>query len=303
MTEPTYPLKFDLHCHSHYSDGAHDVAYLVNLAQSRGVTHLALTDHDCIEGLGDFDSSRPMHQANLPKLDKLSCAEPLPLTLINGVEISCRWQNLEIHVVGLGIDVEHAGLRALLQLQQQRRRQRIAAIDAKLSQKSIVGLSSYIEKLHCIAPTRSHVAEFLVAKGVCRDRKRAFKSYLAKRGSAYVAAQWSELSEVVAAVKASGGLTVLAHPGRYSLSRNRLKLFLRDFKDAAGDAMEVSYANIQKQDLEHLAQTCLEFDLWASQGSDFHSSEAKWMSLGCAPELPEIVKKNAIWLHPGWHFS
>ena len=114
-------MKVDLHCHTHYSDGKHDLSFLKARALENGLSHLAITDHDCVDAL----------------LAAESVDGP---AIIPGVEISCMWENIEIHVVGLCIDARESGLSALLAEQQTSRHKRIVKIDEKLRQQGAGGL-------------------------------------------------------------------------------------------------------------------------------------------------------------------
>ena len=88
-------MKFDLHCHSNYSDGKHPPAFLVQRALANQVTHLAITDHDCTAA-----------NSEIKNIDGT-------MTLIEGVEISCNWQESAIHIVGLCIKSEEPKLISL----------------------------------------------------------------------------------------------------------------------------------------------------------------------------------------------
>ena len=276
-------LKADLHCHSHYSDGKHSPEFLCQRAIERGITHLAITDHD-----------------SLAAHEELATVKGL--TLIPGIELSADWQGKEIHIVGLGIDISNQALRDLVASQQSSRRNRLAEFDARLTALGIRGLGDYMSSQPCQAYTRTHVADFLVAGGHCKNHQKAFKKFLSRQGKIYVAAQWSELDKAVATLRAAGGIAVLAHPGRYPLSRSKLQSLLLDFKNAGGEALEVSYGNIDPNTRKKLLELGSAFELYSSQGSDFHSDHAHWTDLGRFPELGAADKKNAIWSHPGWHF-
>ena len=276
-------MKADLHCHSYYSDGSHSIPYLLERAEKNQLSHLAITDHDCTHGLKEAQSL---------------CSATL--TIINGVEISCQWQNLEVHIVGLGIDPDSRSLCQLLDRQQTNRQQRILGFHEKLKSKGFDGLWPHMQSLPCIAYTRSHVADFLIQQGICKDRKAAFKRYLSKRGSLYVPSNWCSLEQAIATIVQSGGIAVLAHPGRYPLTTRKLRLLLDEFSEAGGDAMEVSYSNIAANELARLSVLCQEQKLWASTGSDFHSDTAHWMDIGKTPALPTRNAQRAIWLHPKW---
>lgn len=277
-------MKADLHCHSHFSDGKHTPEALVQRATEVGLTHLAITDHDYLHAT-----------SKLPASDSVQ--------LISGVEISCQWENQEIHVVGLCLDVTDRSLNALLQRQQQARRERMAAMDAKLQKIGIVGLAEFVAQLPAQAVTRSHVADFLVTEGHSKSLQKAFKRYIGKRGKAYVPAQWHSLDDVVAAITMANGIAVLAHPGRYPLSKSKLDTLVKDFHQAGGEALETNYGNVDPDEQKRLQDLAIHHKLYMSQGSDFHDSAAHWTDLGKFPPLNTQAKKNAIWLHPRWHSS
>ena len=162
-------MKVDLHCHSHFSDGKHPAGFLMERALINGVTHLAITDHDCTNVHVDLEG----------------CQE---LTIIMGVEISCAWQNHELHILGLCINARNSQLEHLLSTQQEKRRQRVRHMDTKLAKIGIEGLLPDMSDLSAVAQTRSHVADFLVQRQICKTHQKVFKQYLNKKGKAYVAA-------------------------------------------------------------------------------------------------------------------
>ena len=175
------------------------------------------------------------------------------------------------------------------------------AMDKTLNALGNEGLMSYLEALPCISYTRSHVADFLVERGICKSRQKAFKSYLGKGGRIFEAADWCQLQEAVSVISSSGGIAVLAHPGRYPLGKRKLESLVDDFTNHGGEAIEVSYSNIQPRISQQLSELCLAKNLYASLGSDFHDGAAHWMDIGRMPLLDQQAKKNAIWFHPKWH--
>lgn len=276
-------MKMDLHCHSHFSDGKHAPSFLLRRALDNQITHLALTDHDCIDGIAQLQM-----EAN-------------DIQIIEGVELSCMWNTIEIHIVGLQIDSEHKSIEKLLVRQQEARVHRAKAIDERLHKLGITGLMTYLEALPCTAYTRSHIADFLVEQGICKNKQKAFKAYLGKRGKVYTAASCCSLQEGVQAIVDAGGIAVVAHPGRYPLSKTKLSALLDDFKSCGGEAIEGSYSNIDPNTQSYLCKLAIEKALYLSAGSDFHDAAATWTDLGKFPRLDQQAKKNAIWLHPKWH--
>lgn len=287
----------DLHCHSHYSDGTETTDFLVQAALERGVTHLALTDHDCMAGVEELWSRHAEAAEDKPEL---APTDQPGLRLLAGVEISCDWHGLEIHVVGLLRTPDEPALTTLLMAQQERRASRAVAIGKKLEALAIRGLSDHLAALPAAALTRSHVADFLVESGHCKDKQKAFKTHLGKRGKAYVAAQWCSLGEAIAAIDAAGGIAVLAHPSRYALTRSKLSRLLGDFSEVGGSALEVSYGNLDPLARRKLIELAEEFSLFYSCGSDFHTAKAQWTALGKFPKFEPSVAKKAIWEHPRW---
>ncbi len=278
-------MKADLHCHSYYSDGKQSPSYLLTRAIENRVTHLALTDHDCIDGITEL-------RANAGEI-----------TIIDGVELSCMWNTQEIHVVGLLIDRTNEGIEKLLASQKAERRKRAEAIDSKLQKLGVDGLIPYLDSLRCTAYTRSHIADFLVQEKICKNRQKAFKTHLGRRGKIYAPTGCCSLEAGVAAIRGAGGIAVVAHPGRYSLSKTKLGTLLDDFKDCGGEAIEGSYSNIDPTTKAYLGKLAEEKALFLSVGSDFHDAEATWTDIGKFPALDQQALKNAIWTHPKWHSS
>lgn len=276
-------MKADLHCHSHFSDGKQSTSFLLQRAIENRLTHLALTDHDCIDGL-----------------ESLRC-EAGDITIINGVELSCLWNTMEIHIVGLFIDPTNSHIEKLLASQQAQREIRAEAINRNLQKLGIDGLMPYLQSLPCTAYTRSHIADFLVQEKVCKNRQKAFKTHLGKRGRVYAAASCCSLQEGITAILKASGVAVVAHPGRYSLSKTKLSALLDDFKECGGEAIEGSYSNIDPTTKAYLSRLAEEKSLYLSVGSDFHDAAATWTDIGKFPALDQQAIKNAIWLHPKWH--
>ena len=273
-------MKVDLHCHTCLSDGKHPAAYVIERALENELTHLAITDHD-------YAQTHSHHEND-------------GLTLIPGVEISCQWGSFEIHVVGLFIDPENISLQTLLSNQQARRHARVAAMDEKLAALGTRGLLANLTEQPAVALTRSHVADFLVARGVCKTRQKAFKTHLNKSGKLYVPAQWCDLSEAVSAIKSARGIAVMAHPGRYPLNKTKLRQLVSAFCEAGGDALEVSYPHIAPEMASFLDKTALANNLYLSAGSDFHDAGAHWTDVGKYPWLNSEASERAVWHHPIW---
>ena len=102
----------------------------------------------------------------------------------------------------------------------------------------------YLEALPAVAYTRSHMADYLVAAKLAKSRQKSFKTHLTKGGKVYVPPNWCTVQEAISAIQASGGIAVLAHPGRYPLNKRKLSTFVEVFAAMGGDGLEASYPNI-----------------------------------------------------------
>ena len=275
-------MKADLHCHSYFSDGKHSPDFLLKRAEANNISHLAITDHD-------FAYNPAVAEGRKSNVH-----------LISGVEISCKWQTREIHIVGIGIDPEHPTLDSLLLKQRENRNFRVEKIDKLLVKLNIHGLMSYLESQRAISITRSHVADFLVKSGATKNRKSAFSRFLGKGGRAFIPADWTSMEEANHAIADSGGISILAHPSRYQLSRYQLKSLIDTFKKSGGMAIEVSYASINPSIQRMLEEAALKNGLFVSAGSDFHDTQAHWTDIGKFPQINPMAEKLAVWRHPNW---
>uniref|UniRef100_UPI00403DC16C RNase RNM n=1 Tax=Pasteurella multocida TaxID=747 RepID=UPI00403DC16C len=260
---------YDLHCHSTASDGVLSPTEVVARAVEKGVNVLALTDHDTTAGLAE--ARLAVQQADL--------------TLISGVEISTTWENRAIHIVGLGFDETSAKMTALLRQQAALRYQRALEISDKLAK---VGIADAFEQAKMLATgevTRAHYARLLVQMGKVSNEVQAFKKYLSQGKSCYVKAQWCDIPTAIEVIHQAGGLAVLAHPLRYTLTNKWVKKLIADFAQWGGDAIEVTGCGQAPEQRLLLAQWATEFGLLSSVGSDFHFP-CGWVELGKSLLLP-----------------
>lgn len=274
---PERLLRIDLHSHSTCSDGVLSPAALVARAAEQGVDVLAITDHDSTAGVAEARAA----------------AADAGLRLIAGVEISVSWQGKVLHVLGLDVDPDHAALRDGLAAMAQVRVRRAERLGEKLEQAGVSGaLAGAQAQAGGGIPGRNHFARYLVERGHARDLRRAFKRYLARGASCYVAAEWAGLDEALGWITAAGGRSVLAHPARYQLTGTGLRRLLAAFKEAGGAGMEV-ISGVQSADVTAtLAGHAQTFGLLASAGSDFHEPGAG-PELGRLPPLP--VACTPVW--------
>ncbi|EIE4689780.1 5'-3' exoribonuclease [Escherichia coli] len=279
MSDTNYAVIYDLHSHTTASDGCLTPEALVHRAVEMRVGTLAITDHDTTAAIA-------------PAREEIS-RSGLALNLIPGVEISTVWENHEIHIVGLNIDITHPLMCEFLAQQTERRNQRAQLIAERLEKAQIPGALEGAQRLaQGGAVTRGHFARFLVECGKASSMADVFKKYLARGKTGYVPPQWCTIEQSIDVIHHSGGKAVLAHPGRYNLSAKWLKRLVAHFAEHHGDAMEVAQCQQSPNERTQLATLARQHHLWASQGSDFHQL-CPWIELGRKLWLPAGVE--GVW--------
>ena len=276
---------YDLHTHSHCSDGFLSPQDLVALAKQQGVSVLALTDHDTLAGIA------AAQQAAAEPMDK-SIEPPVQvggeLTIITGIELSTQWNGRGVHIVGLDIDVNSPVLQAAVAQQAQARIDRAETIAQRLEKAGIKGaLAGAQHYANGGAIGRPHFAQHMIDNGYVSTFPQAFKRYLGAGKVGDVKQCWPDMDVIVGWILQAGGIPVLAHPDKYDLTRTKLYQLLQDFVDAGGLAMEVVSGHQDPSVTDKLARAAADFSLLASCGSDFHSPKNPWQSLGGYSPLPE----------------
>lgn len=268
----------DLHLHSQASDGRLGPAELVRHAQRCGVRRLALTDHDTTAGLAEAAAA----------------AQELGMAFAPGIEISADWRGRTVHVLGLGIDPAADGLQGGVQRLAVERERRAGEIARRLDAAGAPG-SEALEHIRASAPmvTRTHFARRLTELGAARSLAEAFDRYLGRGRPAAVRANWPALAEALAWVCAAGGIAVLAHPMRYTLSAGARRELAGEFRDGGGRAIEVVCGGGSAVHLQQATSLAQRYGLYGSVGSDFHDPAVPWNPPGRLAKLPASVQ--AVW--------
>ena len=274
------PLNADLHCHSTVSDGLLVPAGLVRRAKDNGVELLALTDHDELGGLAEARAT----------------AGEIGLRFVDGVEISISWgDDQTVHILGLGVDPGNAELQQGLHQVRSGRDARAGRMAAELDKVGIHG--AYEGALRHVGNpalvSRSHFARYIVEQGHVRDVKSVFDHWLAKGKPGYVEHSWATLEDALHWIVGAGGTAVIAHPGRYRLTKAERKDLFGTFKDLGGRGIEVLSGSQKDDETLEFARIAREFDFLASRGSDFHGPGESWVDLGKLPDLPEDL--TPVW--------
>jgi hypothetical protein len=273
-------LKVDLHCHSNVSDGVLAPAAVAEYARKAGVDVWALTDHDEVGGTATARAA----------------AEEQGMQFVAGVEISITWANETVHIVGLQIDENNAGLAAGLARTRAGRDNRGREIANQLAAAGIhgayEGALTYVGNPDLMS--RTHFARYLVEIGACANIPDVFKKYLSEGKPGYVPHRWASLAEAVGWIRGAGGIAVIAHPGRYRFSQLAQGQLFDEFKQLGGVAIEVVTGSHTPDQYPVYAQLANSYGFLASRGTDFHAPGESRSDFAALPPLPANVK-------PVWH--
>ncbi len=265
-------LNADLHCHSVISDGTLTPEALAARAKANGVELWSLTDHDEIGG----------------QQRAIAAAREQSLPFLTGTEISVSFAGKTVHIVGLGFDPGSDVLRHGLARTRGGRDGRAQEMAEQLAKVGIRG--AYEGALRFAGNpdliSRTHFARHLVETGVCADTPEVFRRFLTEGKPGFVPHRWASLKDAVHWIVQSGGVAVIAHPGRYGFTANEEFALFSEFKSHGGQAVEVVTGSHTSAEYVTYAEMAVEFDLAASRGSDFHSPDESHTDLGALPWLP-----------------
>jgi hypothetical protein len=242
----------DLHLHSAFSDGTYAPEEVVAHGQRQGLSALALTDHDTVEGCARAAAA----------------CRAAGLEFITGTELTAEQDNHEIHILGYFLDPLSERLLADLAKFQAVRTNRIREMVARLNDLGIALQSEAVFALaNCHSPGRPHVARALVQAGFCGDLDEAFERFLKRGRPAWVPKFKISAAEAIALIHDAGGLAVMAHPGL-----NRTDEVIPDLVAAGLDGIECFHTKHSTAMSEHYLEIADEHHLLVTGGSDCHGT-------------------------------
>lgn len=259
-------MAIDLHTHSTASDGSDTPTLLVEHAAALGITSLALTDHDTLEGIEEARAA----------------AAPAGIELIPGVELSLEWAKGGMHLVVLWLESGSGPLQDRLAAIQAGRTGRNARILERLRSFGFEITEQEIEEEAGGGSVgRPHIAAVMVRKGYVPDIVSAFDRFLAGGKPAYVGRERLEPEEGIALARASGGVPILAHPHTLGVDNRFEMADLLDRLVAAGlVGIECHYGTYQAPGRAGLEAMARRFGLVPSGGSDYHGTYKEGVALG-----------------------
>lgn len=268
-------FRADLHTHSTCSDGTMSPEELLRHAKEIGLSGLSITDHDTIEAY----------------VQAPSIAKDLGIILGTGIEFSCVFRKMSVHVLGYDFDLNNLAIQELCQRHQKRRSLRNRAILQKLSR---LGMPIFEEELLKIGEKtlgRPHIAQLMVQKGYASSIKEAFNRFIGDGKPCYDAGEGISVEETISIIHQGGGKAFIAHPHLLEHA-NRIRELLK----LPFDGIECHYAKFPADQEKRWIQAAKERGWLMSGGSDFHGSVKDYIQLGCSWVGEEDFYK--IFQHP-----
>lgn len=261
----------DLHCHSNASDGTLSPKGLVSHAAERGLSTIALTDHDSTAGVAEA----------------IAVGAELGVDVIPGVELSSEIEGLQAHILGYFIDPTSVSLQREFAWMNETRRQRMSRICRNLNE---AGIEIEVEEVLAMAGSgtvgRPHVARVLVARGYADSVNDAFARFLTRGRPGYALAEKITPEGAIEVINRSGGVAVLAHPW----STKNPRAALERLAPVGLTGVECYYGEYDLEVQSDLATLAEEFGLIPTGGSDYHGPNVKATDLGAVVVPPEAVE-------------
>ncbi len=254
----------DLHTHSNCSDGSMTPIELVHHAKINGLSAIALTDHDSVDGI-----SRALEEGN-----------SIGLEVVPGIEFSVQSET-ETHILGFFIDHKSHLLQDAIENIRSVRTTRIENTCKKLGH---LGFDVSMEEVRELAPSgligRAHFAKLLVKKGYTSSVKEGFDKYLSNGKYAYDGSQYLTASDAISLIRDCGGVSFLAHPHLTRLPEERLIAFLEELKSFGLSGLEGYYSEYTPEMQKYFCSLADKMGLDVSGGSDFHADMKPHISIG-----------------------
>lgn len=271
--------KIDLHIHTNCSDGDNSIYEVIDMAINNKLDMISITDHDTVMAYSD---------------EVFKYAYDRGIELVTGVEISVKYNNETIHVLGYNIDVENENLNNKLEMIRNQRHIYLRDVADKFMTLGYIVNVDSLDKIEAV--TKAHIAndiinnknnsKFLIDKfGYIPDKGEFIESMMNEGCPCFV--KKKSISPVMAAemIREAGGVVFLAHPVAYKYEDGLTdEDILRIVREMNADGIEANYIYVDKfnnviDDREHYQKLARDNGLKISTGSDFHKID------GIHPEI------------------
>ena len=247
----------DLHVHSNISDGTMSPADVVKLAAKSGLSAIALTDHDTVDGIEEA----------------LAAGEKYGVEIIPGIEISADYKGGDLHILGFDIDYRDKNFAGKIKVCRDSRHERNLKMTEKIRQQGFdITWEMILERFGDNSITRAHFAKYLLDEGYVESKEEAFAKYLNPGCPCYVPREKVTPEQAVKMIIDAKGHPVLAHPMLYKLTHERVESVIVMLMSYGLQGIEAVYSLNSLEDDEFLRKLAKRHGLYITGGSDFHGA-------------------------------
>jgi hypothetical protein len=271
----------DLHAHTTFSDGSLTPTQLVEEAAALGLTAVAVTDHDTVDGLPEA----------------LAAGERLGIRVVPGVEINLEHERITMDMLGYFLagrpNEDLKGQMAELRTYRDERNARIVAKLAELGYP--LDLADMAVAAENGAVGRPHIGEAMVRRGYASSISDAFERFLSRGAPAWVDRRRLSLGAALRLLCASGALPVLAHPGILHTDAAGLEHIVRDAARLGMIGIECYYPLHDEETVSRCLALACKYALVPTGGSDYHGTVKPDAHLGvgsAGQPLPDSLLDN-----------
>jgi predicted metal-dependent phosphoesterase TrpH len=258
-------VAVDLHLHSVFSDGSDPPEEIADRAHSIGLTGIALTDHDTLDGIPRAAAAATRHG----------------LRFIGGTELSVLWQEQSMHLLVYFLDPGPGPVQDRLA---ELRRARSHRNDQIVDQLRRLGLEITLDEVRREAATgvvgRPHIAAVLMEKGYVETVAEAFDTYLAAGRPAYVPRMRLTARDAIRLSRESGAVPVIAHPHTLNLRAEQFASGFRELVSLGLGGIEAYYGEYSPEMRTRIATICSDLGIVATGGSDYHGKYKPQLHIG-----------------------
>lgn len=243
----------DLHIHSTASDGSLAPEKIVRLALKKGLTAIAIADHDSVEGCAPA----------------IAAAHDTGLTIVPAVEMSSEFEGRDLHLLGYFVDLDDQQFIDFLREMRQLRVERVGESLARLRKigVDVRGLDRLLQENPDRSIGRGLIARLLIEEGYARDMREAFFKYLAADAPGHVDKGLPGPEEIIAKLRSHGAVAVLAHPGVA-----RIDHAIEDLVSAGLRGLEAYHPDHDTVQVRKYLDMADDFGIAATGGSDCHGA-------------------------------
>ena len=250
----------DLHSHTKASDGEKTLEELIDLAISKNISTLAITDHDTVDGLEIAENY----------------AKNKNIKIIPGVELSAHVEKGQMHILGLFVDYKNTKFLEKLNYLKESRSSRN---DKFINELNKMGYQITMKELKVVSGGKTigkpHFAKVFLSKNYIKTKNEMFDNFFNKPPlNKYKRDSYSP-KDSIKMIKEAGGIAILAHPQTLKLSFDELRDKIKELKSYGLDGLECYHSNQTPEEMIEFNKIANELGLIITKGSDYHGPIVK----------------------------